>query len=107
MCSSRRATVLALTLIPKSASARATLAVVRRDHFTPVIGSPAVSYSSKYSIRVTMSAVFFPRGGGRRPRGGSAPARHRDRAAVGDHVRPYADPRSERSPGWYRRRAPI
>src|SRR6266542_4744260 len=59
MCSSRRATVLALTLIPKSASARATLAVVRRDHFTPVMGSPAVSYSSRYSIRVTMSAVFF------------------------------------------------
>src|SRR6266513_3143911 len=107
MWSSKRATVLALTMIPKSPSAKATLAVVRRDHFTPVMGSPAVSYSSRYSIRVTMSAVFFPRGGGRRPRGGSAPARHRDRAAVGDHVRPYVDPRSEMLPGWYRPRAPI
>src|SRR5205809_7862222 len=107
MCSSSRATVLALTVIPKSPSARATLAVVRRDHFTPVMGSPPVSYSSGYSIRVTMSAVFFPRGGGRRPRGGSALVRHHDRAAVGDHARPYADPRSETSPGSYRPRGPI
>jgi hypothetical protein len=37
----------------------ATLAVVRRDHFRPVMGSPAVSYSSRNSIRVRRSAVFF------------------------------------------------
>jgi hypothetical protein len=37
----------------------ATLAVVRRDHFSPVMGSPAVSYSSRNSIRVRMSAFFF------------------------------------------------
>src|SRR5437867_11548010 len=47
--------------MPKAPSAIATLAVVRRDHFTPVTGSPAVSYSSRNSIRVTMSAVFFHR----------------------------------------------
>src|SRR3984893_18519126 len=35
----------------------------RRDHFTPVTGSPAVSYSKRNSIRVTMSAVFFSAGG--------------------------------------------
>jgi len=32
-----------LTAIPKSPSAMAILAVVRRDHFMPVMGSPAVS----------------------------------------------------------------
>ena len=52
--------MLGLTMTPKSASAMATLAVVRRDHFRPVMGSPAVSYSSKNSISVRMSAVFFP-----------------------------------------------
>jgi hypothetical protein len=51
--------VLGLTMTPKSPSARAILWVVRWDHFSPVIGSPAVSYSSRNSIRMTMSAVFF------------------------------------------------
>src|SRR6266705_2688098 len=46
-------------MTPKSPSAMAILSVVRRDHFSPVIGSPAVSYSSRNSISVTMSAVFF------------------------------------------------
>src|SRR6516164_2067666 len=48
-------------MTPKSPSAMAILSVVRRDHFSPVMGSPAVSYSSRNSIRVTMSAVFFDR----------------------------------------------
>src|SRR5260370_24095563 len=52
----------------------AILAVVRRDHFRPVMGSPAVSYSSRNSIRVTMSAVFFPRACVRRRSGGGGPA---------------------------------
>ena len=43
----------------KSPDAMAILSVVRRDHFSPVMGSPAVSYSSRNSIKVTMSAVFF------------------------------------------------
>ena len=51
--------MLGLTMTPKSASAMAILAVVRRDHFRPVMGSPAVSYSSRNSIRVTRSAFFF------------------------------------------------
>jgi len=51
--------VLGLTLTPKSLSAMAILAGVGRDHFRPVMGSPAVSYSSRNSIRVTMSAFFF------------------------------------------------
>jgi hypothetical protein len=32
--------------------------VYRRDHFNPVMGSPAVSYSSRNSISVTMSRFF-------------------------------------------------
>jgi len=55
----RRAPVLGLTKTRKSPSALAILSVVRRDHFRPVIGSPAVSYSSRNSISLTMSAVFF------------------------------------------------
>ena len=50
---------MGLTRTPKSPSALAILSVVRRDHFRPVMGSPAVSYSSRNSIRVTMSAFFF------------------------------------------------
>src|SRR5580698_3964121 len=46
-------------MTPKSPSAMAILSVVRRDHFKPVMGSPAVSYSSRNSISVTMSAFFF------------------------------------------------
>jgi hypothetical protein len=49
-----------LTRSPKSLSPMAIL-VVRRDHFRPAMGSPALSYSSRNSIRVTMSA-FFSRG---------------------------------------------
>ena len=51
--------MLGLTVTPKSPNAMAILSVVRRDHFSPVMGSPAVSYSSRNSIKVTMSAVFF------------------------------------------------
>jgi len=51
--------VLGLTLTPKSTNAMAIFFVVRRDHFNPVMGSPAVSYSSRNSISVMMSAVFF------------------------------------------------
>ena len=58
--------MLGLTLTPKSPSAMAILSVVRRDHFSPVMGSPAVSYSSRNSISVTMSAFFFRRVCGRR-----------------------------------------
>src|SRR5260370_42601047 len=43
----------------KFLGAMAIFSVVRRDHFNPVMGSPAVSYSSRNSISVTMSAVFF------------------------------------------------
>lgn len=53
--------MLGLTITPKSLSVLAILSVVRRDHFRPVMGSPAVSYSSRNSIRVTMSAFFFDR----------------------------------------------
>jgi hypothetical protein len=51
--------VLGLTRTPKSPKAMAIFSVVRRDHFSPVMGSPAVSYASRNSISVTMSAVFF------------------------------------------------
>src|SRR5258708_11808400 len=78
--------------MPQWASARATLVVVRGDHFTPVMGSPAVSYSNRNAIRVTRSAVFFPRGAARRPRGAPVPAPRRDPGAVADRVRRYAHP---------------
>jgi hypothetical protein len=48
-------------MTPKSPSAIAIFSVVRRDHFSPVMGSPAVPYSSKNSINTPMSAVFFDR----------------------------------------------
>src|SRR5450432_799778 len=46
-------------MTPKSPSAMAILSVVRRDHLRPVMGSPAVSYSSRNSISVRMSVFFF------------------------------------------------
>ena len=51
--------MLGLTMTPKSPNAMAILSVVRRDHFSPVMGSPAVSYSSRNSISVTMWRFFF------------------------------------------------
>ena len=40
-------------------SALAILSVVRRDHFRPVMGSPAVSDSSRNSIRGFPRPFFF------------------------------------------------
>ena len=61
--------MLGLTLTPKSPNAMAIFSVVRRDHFSPVMGSPAVSYSIRNWISVTMSAVFFRLACGRRRNG--------------------------------------
>ena len=44
---SRRATVLGETAMPNVASSWAMVVVVRRDQHKPVMGSPAVSCSSK------------------------------------------------------------
>ena len=68
--------MLGLTMTPKSPSAMAILSVVRRDHLRPVMGSPAVSYSSRNSISVTMSAVFFQSVCVRRRRGACGPSIH-------------------------------
>ncbi len=78
----RRATVLGPTPTPKSPNAMAIFFVVRRDHFSPVMGSPAVSYSSTNSISVTMSAKFFDWFASA---AGTAcgPSIHSDRAVVG------------------------
>ena len=51
--------MLGLTMTPKSPSALAILSVVRRDHFRPVMGSPAVSDSSRNSIRGFPRPFFF------------------------------------------------
>jgi len=83
------------TRTPKSLSAMATLAVVRRDHFRPVMGSPAVSYSSRNSIRVTMSAFFFFHGLASAARAAGASRRHiliqQLLASAGDGVRIQAE----------------
>src|SRR6266508_2308220 len=51
----------ALTWIPNEPSSSAIFRSVFRVHFSRVIGSPAVSYSSSFSIRAITSGVFFPR----------------------------------------------
>lgn len=55
----RRETVLELTSMPRWYSSCAILSVVRRLHFNPVIGSPAVSCSSNCSMAERISGVFF------------------------------------------------
>src|SRR5215813_12495568 len=89
------------------ANAKATLAVVRRDHLRPVMGSPAVSYSSKNSIRVMMSEVFFRLACVRRRNGGCAPAPHSDRAAADGRELRCADPGRGSRPESCRRRGPV
>ena len=49
-------------------SSAATLAVVRRVHFRPRTGSPAVSWSISVSMWAMTSGVFFPSADARRPR---------------------------------------
>ena len=53
------ATVRALTWVPRDWSSVAILAVVRRVHFRPLIGSPAVSCFMIASILWNTSGVFF------------------------------------------------
>ncbi len=55
------ATVRSLTAMPQRCSSAAILAVVRRVHFKPVMGSPAVSCCISDSIRAMISGVFFHR----------------------------------------------
>lgn len=54
------ATVLGLTSMPISLSCPAILSVVRRVHFSPVIGSPAMSSFMISWIAAMTSGVFFP-----------------------------------------------
>ena len=46
--------------MPSLASSSATVVVVRRDQRKPVMGSPAVSCSSRQWRTAIMSGVFFP-----------------------------------------------
>jgi len=62
---SNPATVRSLTCMPRGWSSAAILAVVRRVHFRPLIGSPAVSCFMISSILEITSGVFFPWIGGR------------------------------------------
>jgi hypothetical protein len=73
---SRRATVLDDTAMPSGDSSSARVAVVRRDQRKPVMGSPAVSCSSRQWRTAIMSGVFFRRG--------TSPARAAGPAA--DHI---------------------
>ena len=73
-----RATVRAQIPVPSLHSSAATLAVVRRVHFRPRTGSPAVSWSISVSMWAMTSGVFFPSADARRPR--AAPGRSRCRA---------------------------
>ena len=56
-----RATVRAQMSIPSAPSSAAILAVVRRVHFSPLSGSPAVSCFIRASRRARTSGVFFRR----------------------------------------------
>ena len=56
-----RATVRAQMSVPSLPSSAATLAVVRRVHFRPLRGSPAVSWSIRASMWAMTSGVFFRR----------------------------------------------
>jgi hypothetical protein len=58
---SRRATVLGETAMPSLASSSAMVVVVRRDQRKPVMGSPAVSCSSRQWRTAIRSGVFFRR----------------------------------------------
>src|SRR5215472_15250005 len=58
---SKRATVRALTRMRSRSSCAAILVVVRRVHRKPLMGSPAVSGSSNFSISAITSGVFFHR----------------------------------------------
>src|SRR2546425_1199915 len=63
----RRATVLAETGISICCRSFAIFSVVLRVHFSPVMGSPAVSCSRRISMASIISGVFFPPAGARRP----------------------------------------
>ena len=65
-----RATVRAQMSVPSLHSSAATLAVVRRVHFRPRTGSPAVSWSIRASMWAMTSGFFF------RPRPPAARAPH-------------------------------
>src|SRR5260370_39859995 len=99
--------VLGLTRTPKSPNAMAILSVVRRDHFSPVMGSPAVSYSSRNSISVTMSAVFFQPVYVRRRNAECAQSLHSDRAVADVRGRRCGDPGRGTRPEYYRLRVPV
>ena len=76
--------VLADTAMPYSQRASAMFSVVRRDHFSPVMGSPAVSCSSKCSMMVIIRGVFFPWEADQRRNGACGPSGPRfGRAIVG------------------------
>src|SRR5271169_5772387 len=82
-------------MTPKSPKAMAILSVVRRDHFRPVMGSPAVSYSSRNSISVTMSVVFFRLVCVRLRNGGCGQSIHSDRAVADVHGQRCENPGQE------------
>ena len=72
-----RATVRAQMAVPSLPSSAATLAVVRRVHFRPLSGSPAVSVHQSFDVGVDFRR-FFSSADARRRR--AAPGRSRRRA---------------------------
>ena len=82
-----RATVRAEMSVPSLHSSAATLAVVRRVHFRPRTGSPAVSWSIRASMWAMTSGVF-PSAAARRPRATPGRARRRARQVATGRRRP-------------------
>src|SRR6266849_728244 len=60
ICRSSLPTVLRLTAIPNRLSCRAILLVVFLVHFSPLMGSPAVSLSISWWMASITAGVFFP-----------------------------------------------
>src|SRR6266852_1598551 len=103
---SRRATVLGETAMPSLANSSAMVVVVRRDQRKPVIGSPAVSCSSRQWRTAIMSGVFFPSEYDHRRCGGFGRGPHSDPAVAVDLGPRYAPPNQGNRPAECHRHGP-
>src|SRR5205807_8602542 len=59
MCFNKRRTVLALTRIFRRCSWRAIFRMARRDHFRSRMGSPPVSWRSRWAMALITAGFFF------------------------------------------------
>src|SRR5207249_10490348 len=92
-------------LKPYSANKLAILSVVRRDHFRPVMGSPEVSCSRRFSMMEISSGALVPWERAPRVRLGSGRRRSRRHPAVADVLEQlYEHPSAGSRPTVYRGR---